>query len=268
MGQARQRQTLLQRKLAEQPWCIYCGGTTAGTSVDHMPPTGVCDDRQRPPGMEFVACSECHDGTRKADQVAGLMCRTLPNSPSPTAKQELAKILAGVRNNQPDVFNELAPSLQQLLVARRARGVLDAGGVFSIGDITHQRMMQFGARATLALHYHLTGQIVPAGGLVFVVWHTNEVLFSGAFPDFIARKLPAPQTLNAGRKTLGEQFQYSSRETDDKCMTAHTMTFRLSFAVQSAVAVDAAGFSEQRRKMPMQFFEPGFLKALATSKAG
>lgn len=263
MGQARQRKTLLLRKLTEQPWCIYCGGITAGTSVDHMPPIGVCDDRQRPPGMEFVACTECHEGTRKADQVAGLLCRTLPNSPSPTAKQELAKIIAGVRNNQLDVFNELAPSMQQLLTARHASGVLDASGAFNIGDITHQRMLQFGARAALALHHHLTRQIAPTGGLVFVVWHTNEVLFSGDFPDFIARHLPPPQSLNAGRKTLGEQFQYSSRETDDKRMTAHTMTFRLSFAVQAAVAMDAADFSEQRDKMPKQFFAPGFLKELA-----
>jgi hypothetical protein len=180
------------------------------------------------------------------------------------AKQELAKIIAGVRNNQPDVFDDLAPSMQQLLIARRASGVPDAGGAFNIGDITHQRMLQFGARAALALHHHLTGQIVPAGALVFVIWHTNEVLFSGDFPDFIARHLPPPQTLNAGRKTLGEQFQYSSRQTDDKRMTAHTMTFRLSFAVQAAVAVDADDFSDQRRRMPKQFFEPGFLKALVT----
>lgn len=263
MGQARQRQTHLQRKLTEQRWCIYCGGTTLGTSLDHMPPIGMCDDRQRPPGMEFVACDECHEGTRKADQVAGLLCRTLPNSPSPTAARELAKILAGVRNNQPDVFDELAPSIEQLVKARRASGIRDAGGAFNIGDVTNQRMLQFGARATLALHHHLTGQIVPASGVVFVIWHTNEVLFSGGFPDFIARHLPPPQTLNAGRKTLGEQFQYSSRQTDDKRMTAHTMTFRLSFAVQAAVALDSADFSEGRRKMATQFFEPGFLKALA-----
>jgi hypothetical protein len=228
-----------------------------------MPPIGVCDDRQRPAGMEFVACSACHEGTRKPDQVAGLLCRTLPNSQSFTSKQELTKIFAGLRNNQPEVFNELAPSDEQLAIARRAgQGHLDCGGAFNIGEITHQRMMVFGARAALALHYHHTGQIAPSGGLVFVVWHTNEVLFTDDFPDFIARHLPPPQSLNAGRKTLGEQFQFSSRETDDRRMTAHTMTFRLSFAVQAAIAVDSADFSEQRLKMPRQFFEPGFLKEL------
>ena len=118
MGQARGRLTFLQRKLAEQPWCIYCGGTTAGTSLDHMPPIGVCDDRQRPPGMEFVACAKCHDGTRKADQIAGLMCRTFPNTVSPTAKQEMAKIFAGVRNTQTAVFKELAPSMHEVLFDR------------------------------------------------------------------------------------------------------------------------------------------------------
>jgi hypothetical protein len=193
-----------------------------------------------------------------------MLCRTLPNSQSSTAKQELVKILSGLRNNQPEVFNELAPSMEQVLRARRAGVSLDAEGAFNIGGITHHRMMLFGARAALALHYHQTGQITPPDGLVFVVWHTNEVLFTNDFPDFIARHLPPPQTLNAGRKTLGAQFQFSSLETDDKRMTAHTMTFRLSFAVQAAVAVDRADFSEQRNKMPKQFFEPGFLRSLAS----
>jgi hypothetical protein len=43
--------------------------------------------------------------------------------------------------------------------------------------------MQFGARAALALHYHLTANIVPKTGLVWVVWHTNERLVMGDFPE-------------------------------------------------------------------------------------
>jgi hypothetical protein len=63
--------------LAEQPWCIYCGGATPGSSVDHMPPIAVCDDKLRPVGMEFIACKKCHDGSRKPDQVAGLSISSL-----------------------------------------------------------------------------------------------------------------------------------------------------------------------------------------------
>ncbi len=77
MGQAQQRKSRLARMLAEQPCCVYCGGERPGSSVDHMPPIGVCDDRLRPVGMEFIACKECHDGTRKPDQVAGLFSESV-----------------------------------------------------------------------------------------------------------------------------------------------------------------------------------------------
>jgi hypothetical protein len=264
MGQARQKQTRLQRILAVQPWCVYCGGETPGSSVDHMPPIAVCDDKQRPVGMEFIACKQCHDGTRKPDQIAGLLCRAYPNSTSPTAREQFAKILAGLRNNQPEVFNELRPSRRQLRIARSATGAMaDGGGALNVGDKTHQRIMQFGARAALSLHYHLTGNIVPKTGLVWVVWHTNERLITGDFPETFAAYLPPHQTLRAGRNTLEGQFDFSSRVTDDNRMSAHMMTFRLSFAIQAAVALDAADFLAARAKKPELFFEPGFLTALA-----
>jgi hypothetical protein len=260
MGQAQQRKSRLTRMLAEQPWCIYCGGATPGSSVDHMPPITVCDDKLRPVGMEFIACKECHDGSRKPDQVAGLFCRMYPHSTSPTAREQIAKIFAGLRNNQPEVFNELRPSGRQLKIARSATGVMpDAGGALNVGENTHQRIMQFGARAALALHYHLTANIVPKTGLVWVVWHTNERLITGDFPEAFAGHLPPHQTLRAGRNTLEGQFDFSSRVTDDNRMSAHMMTFRLSFAIQAAVTPDAADFAEIRAKKPELFFEPGFL---------
>jgi hypothetical protein len=60
---------------AEQPWCVYCGGTTLGTNVDHMPPIGAFDFRKRWRGMEYLSCDPCREGTRKMDLVAGLFAR-------------------------------------------------------------------------------------------------------------------------------------------------------------------------------------------------
>jgi hypothetical protein len=251
--------------LAEQPWCIYCGGETPGSSVDHMPPIAVCDDKLRPVGMEFIACKQCHDGTRKPDQVAGLFCRVYPTSPSPTARQQVTKMFAGLRNNQPEVFDELRPTREQLRFARSGAGVMaDIGGAFNVGDKTHQRIMQFGARGALALHHHLTGTIVPKTGLVWVVWHTNERLITGDMPDPFDGRLPPHQTLKAGRNTLEGQFDFSSRATEDGRMSAHMMSFRLSFAIQAAVAIDAVDFATARGRRPELFFEPGFLRAIAS----
>jgi hypothetical protein len=186
-----------------------------------------------------------------------------PNSTSPTAREQIAKIFAGLRNNQPEVFSELRPTREQLQFARSATGVMaDGGGAFNVGDKTHQRIMQFGARAALALHYHLTSKVVPKSGLVWVVWHTNERLIMGDFSAAFGAYLPPHKTLKAGRNTLEGQFDFSSRATDDCRMSAHMMTFRLSFAIQAAVAIDAADFAVPRAKKPELFFEPGFLRTI------
>ena len=55
-------------------------------------------------------------------------------------------------------------------------------------------------RAALALHHHLTANIVPKTRLVWVVWHTNERLITGDFPEAFAGHLSPHQTLRAGRR--------------------------------------------------------------------
>ena len=262
MGEARKRQTQLQRTLAKQPWCIYCGGATRGTSLDHMPPITMCDARLRPPGMEFVACKDCHEGTRGLDQVAGLLCRVYPNSPSPTAPAEIAKIIRGVRNNHPDVFLELRPQPLPSEYAQTGRGVMaDGVAAFNIGDKTHAIMLRFGARAAMALHHHLTGEIVPDTGGVWSTWHTNERLIKGDFPSDFADMLPPSQTLRAGRNTLEGQFDFASRVTSDNQMSAHMMTFRLSFAVQAVVARNISDLDRVQKRFPQLIYNTGFLKA-------
>jgi hypothetical protein len=61
---------------------------------------------------------------------------------------------------------------------------------------------------------------------------------------------------------LDGQFDFSSRATEDSRMSAHMMSFRLSFAIQSAIAIDAADFAMARAKKPELFFEPGFLRTI------
>jgi hypothetical protein len=262
MRQARYRRTLTQKKLAEQPWCIYCGGATPGTSLDHMPPIIICDDKLRPAGMEFAACKACHEGTRGLDQVAGLLCRLYPNSPSPASVQQITDLLRGIRNNHPTVYAELKPSPRQLAVARQALGVMkDGAAAFNIGDNTHGMMLRFGARAAMALHHHLTGEIVPEAGGVWSTWHTNERLITGDFPSDFADMLPPSRTLRAGRNTLEGQFDFASRVTDDNQMSAHMLTFRLSFAVQAVVARNISALDRVQKRFPQLIFKTGFLKA-------
>jgi hypothetical protein len=264
VGQARRNRTRLQRMQAEQPWCVYCGGTTQGTSVDHMPPNSVFDNRYRLDGLLFLACEDCHSATRPLDQVAGFLCRAYPGPISPLAKAEVPKIIRGLRNNVPEVWAELAPSRRQLEDAARAGEVLgdrDAG-VLNIGEKTHSLLLRFAARAVFALHYHRCGQIVPPAGAAYVRWHTNESLIDDTYPADFADILPLPQSLQQGALSQVDQFTYSSNALPDKRVSAHQLTFRLSFAIQAWVFIDIGEWMTRLRHVRHELvFRPGFLKS-------
>lgn len=245
---------------ADQPWCIYCGGSESGTSVDHMPPITIFTHRLRLKGMEYLTCDPCHQGSRALDQVAGLLCRMYPNDDTPGAKQELKRIFAGIGNNFPKLLLEMAPPANHRAIARRAQNVLPgAAAAFTIGPTMHALITRFSARVALALHYELCREIVPAAGAVLVRWHTNASLVDGTFPADFAEMLGPPQSLRQGKKSLEEQFAYSSLATEDKGLSAHLATFRRSFALQTFVSRRAQDLPPLAEHLNL-VFKPGFLQ--------
>ena len=98
-----------------QPWCIYCGGHTRATTIDHMPPVVIFDGRQRPRGLEFSACAGCNAGSRLAEQVIGLLSRMYPNAAGDFQRQEVKRLMREVENNHPGLLREMV-----LMPAQRA----------------------------------------------------------------------------------------------------------------------------------------------------
>jgi hypothetical protein len=220
MGQAKSR---LKRMQSEQPWCIYCGGTTSGTSVDHMPPISVFDNRHRLKGMEYLACEPCHSGTRALDQIAGLLCRLYPDASTPEAKQEIHELLRGVW--YPSVLAEMSATREQEERAQAQTVFPNVAGALNIGPSMNLLICRFAARVGLALHYELCRQVVPSTGSVFIQWYTNEALIDGKFPSDFAAMLGPEKSLHQGSKSLEDQFSYSSRALADKSMSRTSRPF-------------------------------------------
>jgi hypothetical protein len=261
MGQARQKQTRLQQMQTKQPWCIYCGGTTHGTNVDHMPPTGVFDLRKRLAGMEYLSCEPCREGTRKMDAVAGLLSRLYAMKPgTPAITQEIRKCIAGVGRNVPKVLSEMHVEKDLRGVRHDAHTALpDASAVLSTGSTASSYLTAFGARVALALHFELTREILPAMGGMFVRWLSNHAIVDNEIPEDFLALLGAPQSLKQGRLTLEDQFQYSSLAEGAE-RSAHFATFRVSFAIQAFVVRDFAEIEHIVKDYPDKVFRPGFLK--------
>jgi hypothetical protein len=260
MGEAKSR---FRRMQNVQPWCVYCGGSTPGTSIDHMPPMAVFDLKHRLKGMEYMACDKCHGGTRRLDQVAALYARLYSTTPSTQqTRDETAAVFKAVGNNIPEVLYEVRREYETTDVIARARRVLpDAQATLSAGPIAHKHILAFGARAALALHFELTNEILPPAGGVFVRWMSNYSIVQNNIPNDFIEMLGEPKTLKQGSRNLANQFEYASRATDTGKFSAHFATFRTSFAIQAFVARDAADMAEAGVS-GSSVFRPGFLKAL------
>lgn len=269
MGQARQRMSRLQRMQAQQPWCIYCGGITLGTNVDHMPPTGVFDLRKRLKGMEYLSCEPCREGTRKMDAVAGPVSRLYATKPAtPAVKAEILECIAGIKTHLPEVLREIRLELDLTGSPHPAHTALpDAAGVLSFGPLLDAYLSAFAARVAIALHYEVAREILPATGAVFAHWMSNHAIVDNEIPESFLAMLGSPTTLTQGKLTLADQFHYQSL-AEGNARSAHFAAFRVSFAVQAFAVRDFEEIAHIVRDLPAKVFRPGFLQGFSVpSKA-
>jgi hypothetical protein len=89
MGQAKLKRQAHAAVLADHSGCIYCAGTNAATTIEHMPPISVFEGRQRPKGFEFPACGPCNNGTSLSDLVAAMLARIWPDADSEIQKKDV-----------------------------------------------------------------------------------------------------------------------------------------------------------------------------------
>jgi hypothetical protein len=70
--------TTTKKFIQQHPWCCYCGGTAAATTIDHVPAKITFAGKARPKDLEVPSCSSCNDKTRMIDQVGALFARFYP----------------------------------------------------------------------------------------------------------------------------------------------------------------------------------------------
>src|SRR5262249_2041266 len=215
MGEAKLKRRRHAAILTAHPWCIYCGGTHAATTIEHMPPIAMFDDNQRPKGLEFPACRDCNNGTRLADAVASLLARAYPDARTP---DDLERLLRGVRNNIPGLLEEMqVGGAGQALVHPNIPSMPGGAGILRVdGPILRKHIHVFGAKLGLALHFEAHGLPVPPAGGVQPMFFTNVSALRGELPTEIIKLLPAPRTLKQGKREVADQFQYSWALTEER----------------------------------------------------
>ena len=245
--------------LQKNPNCVYCGGLSPATTIDHMPPIGMFTDRQRPRGFEFPCCENCNRNSRKHDNVAALLAALQLSPASERDIRYFDKLLAGIRNNQPLLFAELKPTISQI---RAASKVLDACGqpcgAFDVrGPLVSGSMHRFGAKCALALHWAKSGKILTPAAQVGVLWYTNHNAIEGTVPQHLFELLPPGDTFQQGKRSAEDRFVYSSKQTDDGNSTAHWVTFGSAFMYYLFAGENLSGMAALPQS---HVFQPGILR--------
>lgn len=247
MGEAKIKRRAHTAKLAEYPWCIYCGGVQPATTIEHMPPIAMFDGRQRPKGLEFPACRECNNGTSHSDQVASLMGRVYPDAAHQQGRDDIKRLLSGVGKNVPGLLREMQMGRAAQKFALRDIPSMPAGsGVLRAnGPILSKHMHAFGAKLGFAFHFEAHKSPVPTDGGVQTMYFTNVSVAKGELPIDLINLLPAPRTLRQGQREVSSQFQYSWRLTEEGRHSFFYAVFRSAFAVAAVTALDRSEFLQQ-----------------------
>lgn len=243
MGEARRKRETHEAILKRFPYCIYCGGQQPATSIEHMPPIMMFKGKQRPDGLVFPACDECNQGTSHSDLVASMLGRVYPDAGDPIEKADIQKTISAVANNVPGVLNEMHLDDAEQELTRRRLGIGIGGGFLRLnGPLLTRHMTVFAAKLGLALYFDATGKALPVTGRIVPFWFSNVQSLEGKIPAEFLNTLPALKTLQQGRKSVGDQFQYSQFVAPDGLWAGFFATFRFSFAAASAVSVDGSHF--------------------------
>ena len=213
MGEARRKQETRARVLIQHQFCCYCG--EAATTTDHCPPRTLFHKKNAPVGFQFPACAECNSNARLDDQIMGVLLRISPRGKGEAENLEWVRNLEGLKNNQPAVFREwapTAPSVNKKLLRDRFGCDGDtlryAGyGTFTFGPLTVAALQRFAVRLAQVLYFKHCGETLEGIVYPFHVDLLAPNLRSGVFDELLGFVPQFALPMRSGQY-LHEQFSY------------------------------------------------------------
>jgi hypothetical protein len=242
MGEARRRTRGI---LNLSPVCIFCGGDTPATTVDHQPARALFDRREWPEEYAFTACEPCNRSSKDAEHKLALLVRiNSEREDDPVRRKEFGKYLIGMRNNFPGLLKPLSTNENRRFL--KSEGLTRPPGM-ALSDI-HAAGIQAEAAEELfetaidkllrALHWKHTGNIVRRPEGVKAAWYTNAYFnsFSQSEEASFYTNLPACPPIVRNRRDLSDQFAYRYGKDDSGEISAFLIQFRNSFIITGIVA--------------------------------
>lgn len=210
-----------QRKhefLAANPFCIFCGGTAASTTIEHCPPRAMFQNKQWPEGFDFPSCGPCNNGTSDQDLLVSMIARSDPFTNQGDSDGRSLGLMKMVNKQYPGLFGKMLMSPREARQHNRGAGVVPAlghthqqSGVVKVPPEMHAAVGVFAAKLSKAIYFMHSRRAFPNHGCLMLNWFTNEQLFrEGKYVLFDLLKnqqgiAPKPER---GGKYLNDQFEY------------------------------------------------------------
>jgi hypothetical protein len=214
-----------QEFLAANPICIFCGGVSAATTVEHCPPRAMFQHRQWPEGFEFPACEECNNGTSDQDLLVSMIARSDPFTNQGDRDGRSLGLMKMINRQYPDLLGKM---LMSPIEARRNNQRLgikpppghthQQAGVVNVPPEMHEAVGVFAAKLSKAIYYLHSRLAFPNHGCLMLNWFTNEQLLQeGKYRlfDILKNQQGIAPRLERGGKFLNDQFEYRFAPSSD-----------------------------------------------------
>jgi hypothetical protein len=249
MGQykAKRRREFFEK----HPLCIYCGGETPATTCDHVPSRQVFHFKQWPEGYVFPSCYQCNQATKHAEQVMALLVHISLGQKTKEQEQEFRKIVRAIRNNYPDILNEMMSARPKQTAELHAKpwfpalvkaGIAAPMPLMLNGPLTKTAARMFARKLFTALYYKEYGIIIPAAGGIMLRWYSNVQRYDRKLPDKVIQMMPGRPIIQRARRNLGDQFYYVFGKAEDGDIAFFFVMFRDALAMLGFVDTDTSNF--------------------------
>lgn len=246
MGEAKANLSRLIKQ--RDPICIYCSAAPSD-DADHCPPKVIFTGKDRPKGLEFGICKDCHAPTRAIDQIAASYGRMMPPPKTEAEKADIRKYAKGMVNNYVEVARIFGGASR---INNQGLHLITVEG--EDGERLHNAMLAFSARLGMALYREIVGKPVDHEAHIFARYFSSGNIALDEFPDKLFEGLQNPRTLRAGRKHKSDEFLYDHMYDGERFM-AFAMV-RESFACLAMITPEPPEEEPELGRM----FRPGFLK--------
>lgn len=255
MGQSK---TKVQRFIADNPTCIFCGGTSPATTQDHVPARSLFIDRKWPEGYVFPACLSCNNSTSDAECLASLLIAIgweFLEGDEDIKKQSLQKVRE-FTVRKPELSRQIVPAStnQKRAFAKEIEYSLPQGATHSqiplarIPEAFNSALNTLGTKLAKALHYLHSGKtfIVPADAEITVYQETNaDWMRKGSTHDYeLFRTLFPVQNLIREKVDLTAQFSYAYGMTPDNRNSAFICKFGNIFTLAMFIILDGEEYND------------------------